>query len=247
VEKESSHWIAHKRLWKSHLILRRILGLLGIFLPLVLLIWGATLSNPVGPPLNSISDHYYYSGMGHFFVGTLMAIGFFLAAYRGYDKNDNIAGWIACIFALCVAFFPNHSSHTFIPKFHFGCAVGLFLVLSFFSIFLFTKTKPKEDKNWKQRIRYLMGLLIRKSADKDEQRNRVHVICGLAMLGFMAFYALFRLALWRWDNSVILNKWNNSTLLFWIETFMLWAFGISWMVKGRWLWLSNDLKTAQKD
>lgn len=246
MEEDSSRWIAYKRLWESHLILRGILGLLGLMLPIVLLIWGAALPNPVDPPLNSISDHYHYSGMGHFFVGTLMAIGFFLAAYRGYDKYDDRAGWIACVFALCVAFFPNRSSYTFIPKFHFGCAVALFLVLSFFSIFLFTKTKPKEDKNWKQRIRHLMGSLFRKSANKDEQRNKVHVICGLAMLGFMIFYALFKLALSLWSQSLILQAWNESTLLFWIETLMLWAFGISWIVKGRWLWLLNDPQTARK-
>jgi len=239
-----SHSITYDRLWKSHLILRRLLGFLGLLLPIVLLIWGNTLTDSMNPPLNSISDYYHYPGMGHFFVGTLMAIGFFLAAYQGYDRIDNVAGWLAGAFVLCVAFLPNLPRHTMHSTLHLIFSAGLFLALSFFSIFLFTKKKPKEDSNWPKRILGIIQSAFGRNSDKKDQRNIAYVFCGLAMLGMMAFYALLKLALLVWSESAVLQGWNESTLPFWIESLMLWAFGISWIIKGEWLWLLNDAENG---
>jgi hypothetical protein len=241
-ESDSARSITYERLWKSHLVLRGLLGILGLALPVVLLIWGHALAGPFDPPLDSISDYYHYPGMGHFFVGTLMAIGSFLAAYQGYDRIDNLAGWLAGVFAFGVAFCPNLPHGTVHSVLHFVFAGGLFLVLSFFSIFLFTKKKPKEDLTWPRRIAGILSSTFRKKTPKRDQRNVVYVVCGVVMLGLMAFYALLRLALTFREESALLINLDESTILFWIEALMLWAFGVSWIVKGQWLWLLNDTK-----
>lgn len=240
MERELNRSIAYDRLWQSYLRLRGLLGLLGLLLPVVLLVWGMSAAGPIDPPLHSISDYYHQNGMGHFFVGTLMAIGFFLAAYKGYDRTDDLAGWLAGAFALGVAFFPNWPQHTLSSTLHFVFAAGLFLVLSFFSVFLFTKTKPKEDLRWQERILGLLRSIFSKNSSKKDQRNKAYVICGLVMLGLMAFYALFKLSLYVWSENTVLQAWDDSRLLFWIESLMLWAFGSSWVIKGSWLWLLND-------
>ena len=55
--------------------------------------------------------------------------------------RDNIAGDFACLFAVGVALFPTTSDDQVIKTIHFVSAASLFLLLSYFSLFLFTKTK----------------------------------------------------------------------------------------------------------
>ena len=88
----------------SYLGLRKAIGIIGISLPFVLAIGKIIFDDPGIQP--SISD-YYYTIMGDVFVGSLCAMGVFLLSYRGYDKQDNIAGNLACVFAIGVALFPT--------------------------------------------------------------------------------------------------------------------------------------------
>ena len=101
-----------ERLLVSHLMFRRVLGILGVALPIVLAVWGFTLSVWSLEIQDSIS--YYYSlRTRDAFVGILFFIAWFLFAYRGYEHKNNIAGYLACIFALGVAVFPNSGArHT---------------------------------------------------------------------------------------------------------------------------------------
>ncbi|WP_394992285.1 hypothetical protein [Emticicia sp.] len=123
----------------SYLYLRKAVGFLGFLLPIILVFGALLIGN--GSIKNcrevqsSISD-YYHTRMRDIFVGTLCAIALFLFSYKGYDKRDNIAGTLACFFALGVAIFPtaieiptphcNISSvitNPFISKLHFICAI----------------------------------------------------------------------------------------------------------------------------
>lgn len=238
-----------KRLLKSHLILRRILGILGISLPFVLMIWGFILFDSILP---SISDYYSIKdSLGHsygtrdVFVGVLLSIGFFLGAYRGYERRDDIAGYLACGCALCVAFFPNKPDGWW-NYVHFTSAACLFLVLSYFSIILFTKTKPSKDVMWWNRI---LGIFRKAPADHDGSRKRsrniVYVSCGFVMLFCLLLFGLTQLygVLFVEAKTGIFAE--DSTFLFWIESSMLWAFGISWFVKGEWLGFLNDRKKPE--
>jgi hypothetical protein len=191
----------------SYLTLRRVVGVLGVGLPVVLAVWGFPLCGclAIQP---SLSD-YYGLRTRDAFVGILFAIAWFLYAYRGYERRDDVAGDLACFFALGVAFFPN-SGTTLEKTVHFASAVALFLVLAYFSLFLFTKSggAPTPEK---------------------KIRNRVYRVCGVSMLACIGLIGLFY---WRLDETAV----AQLKPVFWLESLALWAFGISWFVKGETVW-----------
>jgi hypothetical protein len=187
----------------SYLTLRRVVGVLGVALPVVVGVWGFVLQGAVRV-LPSISD-YYSLRTRDAFVGILFTIAWFLYTYRGYERKDDIAGNLACVFALAVALSPN--SGTPVERvIHFTAAASLFLVLAYFCLFLFTKSSghPTARK------------LI---------RNRVYRTCGVLMVACIGLIALY---------SAVLTRSPVARLnpVFWLETTALWAFGLSWFVKG---------------
>ena len=86
----------------SHAVLRKLIGSLGISLPLVLTV-GSWISAGKSPP-GSLSG-YYYTDMRNFFVGGLCMLGVSLWAYRGHERADglitSIAGTSVILVALC--------------------------------------------------------------------------------------------------------------------------------------------------
>ena len=195
------------RLVVSHLTLRRVVGILGISLPVLLMLWGFTLCECT-ELLDSISD-YYGLRTRDGFVGVLFVVAWFLFAYRGYERKDDLAGDLACLFALGVALFPN-SGEDWEKVIHFSSAAAFFLVLSYFSLALFTKSGDSQTP-------------------EKRVRNRIYVTCGLVMLACVALIALYYLLLK--DTAVSAIK-----PVFWLESLALWAFGLSWFVKGETLW-----------
>jgi hypothetical protein len=187
----------------SYLTLRRVVGALGVGLPVILAVWGFARCAcfEIQP---SISD-YYGLRTRDAFVGILFAIAWFLFAYRGYDRRDDLAGDLACLFAIGVALFPN-SGAAWEAVVHFGSAVALFLVLSYFALFLFTKTGgvPTPEKR---------------------MRNRIYRTCGVSILVCIVLIGVYY---WRFRDSVL----AGLKPVFWLESLALWAFGISWFVKG---------------
>jgi hypothetical protein len=213
----------------SYITLRKAVGILGILFPIVI-IGGSLIFGGCDEILGNLST-YYHTKMRNLFVGILCAIALFLFAYKGYTRIDSIAGNIACIFALLVAFFPTSTTEPLAScilgpyenkissSIHFFSAGGFFIVMAFFSIFLFTKKEPKSTK---------MKL----------KRNKVYKICGYIILGsilLMAFLFLCdRLHLW-----MGIQKYDP---IIWLETLALWAFGISWLVKGNTLLMDKNVK-----
>ncbi len=191
----------------SYLTLRRIVGTLGIGLPVALAMWGFALGYVVQP---SISD-YYALRTRDLFVGTLFTIGWFLFTYRGFDRSDEVAGNLACVFALGVALFPNNPAGLE-SKIHFASAAALFFTLAYFSLALFTRTNAATPTPQK-RI-----------------RNRVYRSCGVVMLLCITLIAIFHFR--ELDHSIV----AAMKPVFWLETLALWAFGFSWFVKGETLW-----------
>lgn len=191
----------------SYLTLRRIVGALGVGLPVVLALWGFALCGCLRLQ-PSISD-YYGLRTRDVLVGVLFTIGWFLYSYRGYERQDNVAGNLACLFALGVALCPNSGS-PWERVVHFGSALALFVVLAYFSLFLFTKTSGSPTRE--KRI-----------------RNRVYVICGISMLACTALIGLYYARLQ--DTAIA-----ALDPVFWLESLALWAFGLSWFVKGETLW-----------
>lgn len=198
------------RVLVSYLTLRRLVGILGVLLPVVLALGCFALGWCTGLQ-DSISD-YYGTRMRNVFVGVLFTIGWFLFSYRGHERKDDIAGDLGCLFALGVALFPTTSENGLVRAIHFASATALFLVLAYFSLRLFTKTKeggtPTPEKL---------------------TRNKVYVFCGVIMLVCIALIALY---------SMFLQGTGISGIkpVFWLESLALWAFGASWFVKGKTLW-----------
>jgi hypothetical protein len=187
----------------SYRTLRRVVGLLGVSLPVVLAVWGFALFG--GIQLEpSISD-YYVLRTRDAFVGVLFTIAWFLFTYRGYDARDDRAGNLACVFALGVALFPNSGSRGE-RIVHIVSATALFLVLGYFSFFLFTLSAGSPTP---QKI----------------VRNRIYRACGIAIVVCIALAAadsLFSSA----------GPLRAISPMFWLESGALWAFGVSWFVKG---------------
>src|SRR6266540_6600402 len=97
----------------SYLGLRKAIGIIGTALPFVLAFGKILLE---GPGIQSSISDYYHTGMRDIFVGSLCAIAVFLMSYRGYDRKDDIAGDLACVFALGVALFPIAPEMNAIPR-----------------------------------------------------------------------------------------------------------------------------------
>lgn len=199
--------------------LRKAIGYMGIGLPAVLLLGIVTIGK-CPSILDSIS-HYYYSIMGTFFTGTLFAVALFLIAYRGYTTEDNIFTNLAGGMALCIALFPTWNMaqkdcalfalpvNPLRSNVHMVAAGIFFSTLAYISIKLFTKTGGD-------------------MTPRKKSRNLVYRICGYTIVVCIAGVAL--------TSSGLIPKLEKALApyhpIFWFEWLGLWAFGISWLVKG---------------
>jgi len=201
-----------------YLTLRKSIGILGIFLPFVL-VFGVRILTNCHILQDSISD-YYYTKMGHYMTGTLCAVSLFLFSYKGYDKRDLWAGRAASIFALGVAFFPCSNylplseckvlelkGNDIINYIHFGCAGLLFLVFAYYCLILFTQTSGHPTK-------------------AKRKRNRVYKVCGIIILLCIILLLLYSVI------PALHKQFKAYKPIFWLEALALLAFGLSWLTKG---------------
>ena len=164
----------------SYLNMRRAVGIIALALPF-LLVLGNILLALIGPrhalpqpPFQPSISAYYYTVAGRFLVGSLCGIAMFLMSCQGYDRNDEITGYMACVFALGVAFFPTTDPSNPDPSqlakrigtVHLISALLLFLTLAYFCLYLFRKTDPAREPT-RQKLR----------------RNLVYTICGWTIVG----------------------------------------------------------------
>src|SRR5712692_2392141 len=195
----------------SYLGLRKAVGIIGFALPFVLAFGKLLLQ---GPGIQSSISGYYYTDMRDVFVGSLCAIGVFLMSSRGYDRKDEIAGILACVFAIGVALFPTTpdmcatSQDKLIGSLHLSFAALLFLTLAYFSLVLFTKTAP--DKT---------------PTPRKLQRNTVYRVCGYTILTCILLIVVVAL-------TSVRTLVERLTPVFWLESLAIVAFGASWLTKG---------------
>ena len=212
----------------NYMFLRKAVGLLGTFLPLILLaanpIFVTVVNNGCGLVPNSISG-YYYSSARNIFVGGLCALGLFLIAYVGYDLGDRLVTDAAGVFAVCVALFPTAPStaspssvacqtvaavstrEQVVGDIHLVSAGLMFIFVAWMAI-RFTNTDSPQPPPQK--------LL----------RNLIYKICAIVILASLAA-------------AVITNFLPASVRahfpwwLFLYEALAIFAFGVSWFVKGQ--------------
>lgn len=221
----------------SGLNLRRIVGALGMMLPVLVWLWLFVYKGEVNP-LPSIS-HYYYTTSSGIFSTILALIAIFLIVYK-YDNNnkDFIASIIAGIFALCVLLFPTNNlsskigyedstiiithlkENTLREGFHLISAAIFLISLAYMLLNLFT---------------------INKSHTREKhKRNFIYKLCGSVMI--LAMLIIFsRFACEKLD---IIPLWTNFydkyKLTFWMEALAIESFGFSWLIKGETLFKDKD-------
>lgn len=194
---------------------RRIVGLVGIMLPLLVYLWAGvrpTAGLPRWRLLWSVSA-YYYTGAVAVFVGLLFALSFFLFSYRGYKgvAADRIVGWVGGLAALVVALFPTAAPAGAVEPswwtaktglLHYVAAVVLFVSFILFAVWLFRKsaTPRREDR----------------PADK-RRRDDVCLACGLIMISAVVWVGIATL---------------SDAPIFVPEAVAIVAFAVSWLVKG---------------
>ena len=166
--------------------LRKWIGTLGMLLPLIVLV--LSLIFKFGFP-NSISETYYFYPCITPFMIILGAASIILMCYSGYDKQDDIICTLTGLAGLCICLFPcdpvgklakdivaelSYKVGTFsVPvkisgMVHNISAVIFFLLLSYNSLFLFTKTNGNITP-WKKK------------------RNFIFTVCGLGMIASLIF------------------------------------------------------------
>lgn len=188
--------------------LRKAVGFIAVGLPFAVALPRLFLKHSLEGSISA----YYYTSSRDLLVGSLCAIAMFLLCCRGFDTKDLVAGGLAALFALGVAFFPTKPEHPthlqqVIGHIHVISATLLFSTLAVFCLWLFRRTA--------------VGVAVTR---KKVQRNWVYITCGLVIVVSMAAIGIC----WITGTGSIfgLGPW----LIF--ETTALLAFGIAWLIKG---------------
>lgn len=191
----------------QYIRLRNNLGFLGCMLPVLCLAGAALSPNRQYPDWwTSISITYYSSPV---LIAILTSVSLFLIIYRGYDIWDTIVNTTAGICGLGVVCFPCEASWL-----DMSTKVGLFwLPISVTRWFHYASAGL---------LFFMLALnsILLFSKSSSIIKNRIYKICGYIILADLVLFTL---------NALFFDiKWTVIVN----ETIMLFAFGISWLVKG---------------
>lgn len=214
----------------SHLRLRKAIGILGLLLPILVYVFHGGL-------LTSIS-HYYYTDANVFFITIISAFGLFLISYRGYPAqkeewlSDDSITTIGGIGALLLVLFPTYCKES-----------G--------SVVIDNLCSPDDM------ILYYF---------KPNTANVIHFIGAGVFIFSVACMSYFKFTLGKPDGKHWLYK--ASGIVIWIcllvllvetligksftdydtfifETIAVFAFGISWSVKGKVLGVGSEVDNTR--
>ncbi|MBN2344856.1 MAG: DUF998 domain-containing protein [Candidatus Aminicenantes bacterium] len=209
----------NRSLVQSYMALRRLIGWLGILLPLICVLGGMLFA---GLPCQGSISFYYHSNMRDVFIGILGIVSVFLVTYKGEYAIDNIVTWVIGLAGAGVALFPTMGPvgapvrvGPFLVRagladvVHLAAAAVFFLLLALNSIFLFTLSDERGSA----------------PGSNKKKRNVVYVCCGAVILLCLALFIVLPKVMG--DGSF---KEGSAVLI--LEGVMLLAFGVSWLVKG---------------
>jgi hypothetical protein len=237
----------------NYLTLRKVVGSIGLLLPLGLLIGNVLVTSNLPDSMSA----YYYTDMRNLFVGALCALGVFLVSYAGFDDWDRWLTNVAGGGAILVAFLPTkptvcakHSrvclapavkalsaEQSWVGNFHLVFAAVTFVALGCMAL-RFAKTKPEayqpapsDSPQTEPGVlkRAWNGLGFEKPQHDDrsaekKKRNVVYRVCGVAILIFIVLAAA--------SNLFPQPIQSELPWFFIFEALAVIAFGISWLVKG---------------
>lgn len=207
----------------SYLRVRQALGILGMVFPVLLIVGGLIAHKDVAP---SVSD-YYHTTMRDIFVGCLFAIGVFLISYKGYRRDtgewfsDDLVATVAGVAAFGVAIFPNE---TVIPE----DAATLSQVLMGYKLAAFA--------HYTSAMLFLGALayfcLVKFARTAKPHRKRIYLACGwfILLAGVLATVASYLKVYGSPEARAFVIE---NRIVFWVEAMGIWAFGLSWLTKGR--------------
>ncbi|NIA71226.1 hypothetical protein HBA54_21740 [Pelagibius litoralis] len=231
-----------------------VVGSVALGLPIAMLIGVVT-----GTCFYDSISHFYYSKLfGDVLVSALVFIGTFLVAYRGESRRESRLATFAGFSAFGIALFPTTGRgceeldfsgriladlkaasasdavsvspaedfgqffqlFPYADALHFTSAALLFSFLAFYTFFVFTRVIEDEHVTEDGEL-----------TPVKKARNRLYISSGVVIV--VAMLAMAANAL----NSAITDMpwawWTEYNATFWVEAAALWAFGVSWMVKGR--------------
>ncbi|MWB76748.1 hypothetical protein GLS40_01780 [Pseudooceanicola sp. 216_PA32_1] len=206
----------------SYYRVRQALGFLGVLFPFLLMVPGLISDARIMP---SLSD-YYHSMQRDIFVGSLVAIGMFLVSYKGHVRAEGerlsddfvatLAGAAAILIALCPSEPPEPAVVTF-SQFALGLKAAVIGHYISAQVFLYA-------------LAYMCLFKFARTA--KPVRRRIYRGCGflIVAMGVVASIAAYHKALG--SESARAFVLDNS-VVFWCEAVGVWAFGVSWLVKGR--------------
>jgi hypothetical protein len=204
--------------------MRTLIGLIGVLLPFVVVLGDYFLLN--GPDLAKGSlSAYYYSGMRDWFVGSLCATAVFLITYKVFEHHtENTLSTVAGFAALGIALFstsrPSGGNTPLTPVqdrlgewatglVHFISAFIFIALLGVISLFF----GIREDERGQQREGY-------KAKKSPTFWRRFHWSCALAIFGSLILMIV-----------TSIGGWVDRHLLYG-ETAAVFAFALSWLMKG---------------
>jgi hypothetical protein len=214
---------------RSYRYLRLAIGGLAFFFPIVLflgtyLFFFAHLETDwhLRP---SISDFHQSAHLRDVFVGILVAIGVFLIAYLGPEKNqkrlsgDDLWSTVAGVCMILIALVPT----TLWAWVHYLSAAVCFGTLAYFCLCLFTKTDTTTHATKKDK-RILKA---------KERRNAFYRSCGYIIIACIVLIGVYKI--WFEKSSL-----SQCCPVFWLESICVWAFSLSWLIKGGAITKLND-------
>lgn len=216
----------------SYLTLRKAVGIIGLLMPIIVRA-GAYYFEKI--PSNTSISAYYYTSMRDVFVGSLAAIGVFLFCYRGPSKQDNFWTNVAGACAVAIGLLPTEPEYhpLILAKFpqvltdacyrnhgplglHIYVVAAFFLIISYLTIFRFTKpSQPVTDPARKR------------------SRNQVYIACGIVMVICIVLVVVIKLR-------------DFTASIFWPETVAIFAFGVAWLTKGHLILKDRDEQNGAK-
>ena len=219
----------------SYMLLRQLIGVIGIALPFALILGNRLLGNEHW--LQESISHYFYSYMHIAFVGVLCILGGVLISYR--EKSYLFANRVATFagsFAILVAAFPTKYDGFLEPNYihiedvywkswfkiiHFGSATLLFVCFAIFCFVIFQKSDE--------------GFVPTHFPEKKKLRNRIYKLCGWGIV----FSILMIAGCTLYEKYIAVTTFTTySTFIF--ETTALLCFGNSWLLKGTVNWKDSD-------
>ena len=205
---------------RSYLIMRALVGALGIALPFVLVLLDGIWFDGDPCPRTSLSA-YYYSGVRELFVGTLSATGVFLITYKVAERNlDNTLSIVAGCGALVVALFPtgrpneavkltplqDRLGESTVETIHFVAATVFIVSLGVISYYFGKREGARPQRENKR---------------PPEFWRTYHWVCAGAIGVALGWIAVTQI-----------SDWGPSESLLYGEAAATFAFGASWLWKG---------------